>query len=150
MWDGRRGEGPYWKQKCIGSSVRVICCSSGLHTLAWLKLLVSQLKLTFKLRAYIFKYQALLPYVHLAFTHMMIGLPRFHCSSAPCITVNANGRWNGRPGNSVLLHVLGAAPIKALFNHCVIFSVPIRSAFRHWNYFWGAPTLLKMRCYINT
>ena len=34
-----------------------------------------------------------------------------------------------------LSRVLGAAPIKAPFVHCIIFSVLIRSAFWHWNYF---------------
>ena len=37
---------------------------------------------------------------------------------------------------SVLIHVLGTAPIKAPFDH-----VYPRSAFWHWNYFWRAPTL---------
>ena len=27
------------------------------------------------------------------------------------------------------------------FHHCIIFSVPIRSASQRWNYFWGAPIL---------
>ena len=36
---------------------------------------------------------------------------------------------------SVLIHVLGIAPIK------VPFSIPIRSALRRWNYFWRAPIL---------
>ena len=45
---------------------------------------------------------------------------------------------------SVLIHVLGTAPIKAPFDHADIIPV-LRSAFRHWNYFWGAPILETLR-----
>ena len=36
---------------------------------------------------------------------------------------------------SVLIHVLGAAPIEAPLGHCIIFFVLLRSAFQRWNYF---------------
>ena len=39
---------------------------------------------------------------------------------------------------SVPMHVLGATPIKAPFDHHLILK---RSAFWRWNYFWGAPIL---------
>ena len=42
---------------------------------------------------------------------------------------------------SILIHVLGAAPIKAHFDHAYIIVVLIRTAFWCWNYSWGAPLL---------
>ena len=54
-----------------GSSVWALYCSFGLQTLAWSKLLLIGKKLAFKFSTYIFEYQPLLPYVHLASTHVM-------------------------------------------------------------------------------
>ena len=41
----------------------------------------------------------------------------------------------------VLIKGVGAAPINASFDPCVILFVLIRSAFRRWNYFLRAPIL---------
>ena len=42
---------------------------------------------------------------------------------------------------STLIHMLGALLIEAPLGHYIFLAVLIRSAFQHWNYFYGAPIL---------
>ena len=54
-----------------------------------------------------------------------------HLWSLPLTTSICNFTLAARLPFSILIHVLGAAPIKAPLD---CFSIPIRSTFRHWNF----------------
>ena len=67
------------------------------------------------------------------------GIPSLYTQQLPLIFTACH--WQLRTATSdfsVPMHVLGATPIKAPFDHHLILK---RSAFWRWNYFWGAPIL---------